>query len=189
MKRIFADTNVLFPFSVMDLLLALTEDGLHELIWTDALLSEWEDVIVREHRRTKETAVGVTTAIREFFADSKIERSDYQRFIADMPGNDQDDHEHMAAAIVGGAAVLLTHNIRDFPSKPLAQRGLRATDPDTYLCELADEYPDEVTGTIVRLAGEKKRPPKSPADLLDDLTRAGVPRFATRLIARLENLR
>ncbi len=35
MNRIFADTNVLFPFSVMDLLLALSEDGLHELIWTE----------------------------------------------------------------------------------------------------------------------------------------------------------
>jgi hypothetical protein len=42
MNRIFADTNVLLPFSVMDLLLALSEDGLHELIWTEALLDEWE---------------------------------------------------------------------------------------------------------------------------------------------------
>lgn len=37
MGGFFADTNVLFPFCVMDLLLALTEDGVHELIWTDAL--------------------------------------------------------------------------------------------------------------------------------------------------------
>ena len=29
MARIFVDTNVLFPFSVMDLLLALSEDGIH----------------------------------------------------------------------------------------------------------------------------------------------------------------
>ncbi len=27
MGRVFADTNVLFPFSVMDVLLALSEDG------------------------------------------------------------------------------------------------------------------------------------------------------------------
>ncbi|NUR63752.1 MAG: hypothetical protein HOV87_34595 [Catenulispora sp.] len=33
--RIFADTNVLFPFSVMDLLLALTENEVHELVWSD----------------------------------------------------------------------------------------------------------------------------------------------------------
>ena len=184
MNRIFADTNVLFPFSVMDLLLALSEDGLHELIWTDALLDEWEDIIVREHKRTKETAAAITAAIREFFADSKIERRDYQHLIAEMPGKDPDDHEHMAAAIVGGATVLLTHNSRDFPSKPLAMRGLRVTDPDAYLCELADEYPDEVADTIVRLAAEKKRPPKSPDDLLNDLEHAGVPRFATRIRAR-----
>lgn len=52
MARVFADTNVLFPFSVMDLLLALTEDAVHEIIWTDALLDEWEQVIVREQRRS-----------------------------------------------------------------------------------------------------------------------------------------
>lgn len=95
MNRIFADTNVLFPFSVMDLLLAASEDSLHELSWTDTILDEWEDVI-----------------------------------------------------------------------------------------ELADEYPDEVADTIVRLAAEKKRPPKSPDDLLNDLEHAGVPRFATRIRAR-----
>ncbi len=38
--RVFVDTNVLFPFSVMDLMLALTEDGIHDVVWTDALLDE-----------------------------------------------------------------------------------------------------------------------------------------------------
>jgi hypothetical protein len=88
MNRIFADTNVLFPFSIMGLLLALSEDGLHELLWTDELLDEWEA-----------------------------------------------------------------------------------------------EYPDEVAGTIVRLAREKKRPPKSVDDLLNDLEHAGVPHFVTRMSA------
>ena len=185
MNRIFADTNVLFPFSVMDLLLAASEDGLHEVIWTDALLNEWEDVIAREHKRTKETAAAVTAAIREFFPDSKIERRDYQHLVAEMPGKDPDDHEHMAAAIVGGTTVLLTHNNKNFPPKPLAMHGLRVSDPDTYLCELAAEYPDEVADTIVRLAREKKRPPKPPDDLLNDLEHAGVPHFVKRISALL----
>lgn len=29
MGRVFVDTNVLFPFSVVDLLLALSEDAIH----------------------------------------------------------------------------------------------------------------------------------------------------------------
>ena len=53
--RIFVDTNVLFPFSVMDLVLALGEDGVHTVVWTDALLDEWERVIVDQHRRSPET--------------------------------------------------------------------------------------------------------------------------------------
>jgi excisionase family DNA binding protein len=50
--RVFIDTNVLFPFSVMDLLLALTEDAIHDVMWSDDLLDEWERVIVRERRRS-----------------------------------------------------------------------------------------------------------------------------------------
>jgi hypothetical protein len=78
-----------------------------------------------------------------------------------MPGNDPDDREHMAAAIAGGAAVILTRNPKDFPSAPLAERGVRVMDPDAYLCELVRELPDEVANTIVRLAAEKQRPPKT----------------------------
>jgi hypothetical protein len=37
--RVFVDTNVLFPFSVMDLMLALTEDAVHE-VGTPAALSQ-----------------------------------------------------------------------------------------------------------------------------------------------------
>ena len=119
MARIFVDTNVLFPFSVMDLLLALSEDGVHTVVWTDALLDEWERVIVEEQRRPPQTAAAITSVIRSFFADSKVELADYQHLIDEMPGRDADDHHHSAAAITGGATVLLTHNRTDFPAKPI----------------------------------------------------------------------
>lgn len=180
MGRVFADTNVLFPFSVMDLLLALTEDAIHEVIWTDALLDEWEEVIVREQKRSAATAASVTAAIREFFGDSKVERDEYEHLVDQMPGPDADDHEHMAAAVARQPCTILTRNKKDFPSRPLAARGVRVTDPDSYLCELVDELPDEVADTVIRLADEKRRPPKTPGDLLDDLEHAGVPRFAAR---------
>jgi hypothetical protein len=81
-----------------------------------------------------------------------------------------------------------THNRKDFPSRALAARGLRVTDADTYLYGLVDSDPHEVTETIVRLAGDKQRPPKTPDDLLNDLSRAGTKRFATatRNLLRLE---
>jgi hypothetical protein len=180
MGRFFADTNVLFPFSIMDLLLALTEDGVHEFIWTDALLDEWEDVIVREGKRTPESAASITSAVRDFFDDCKVERPEYEALVDEMPGPDEDDHEHMAASVARQPCTILTHDRKHFPAKPLHDRGVRVTDPDTYLCELVDDLPDEVIDTLVRLAAEKERPPKTPEDLLDDLEAAGVPRFAAK---------
>lgn len=71
MTRVFVDTNVLFPFSVMDLVLALTEDGVHDILWTHALLNEWERVIVRSGRRSATSAAAVTAAVRSSFPSAR----------------------------------------------------------------------------------------------------------------------
>jgi hypothetical protein len=69
LPRVLVHTNVLFPFSVMDLMLALTEDGIHTLIWNDALLKEWERVIVHSGRCSVSSAAAVTGAVRKFFPE------------------------------------------------------------------------------------------------------------------------
>jgi hypothetical protein len=55
------------------------------------------------------------------------------------------------------------------------------SDPDEYLLALLAEVPDEVVATTVRLAGEKRRPPMTPFDLIESLAKAGVPTFAAAL--------
>ncbi|MEU7901737.1 hypothetical protein [Actinoplanes sp. NPDC049118] len=60
-----------------------------------------------------------------------------------------------------------------------------ACTPDDYLCGLLDAWPGEILDTVVRMAGEKSRPPMTPADLADSLSKAGVPAFAQRLQAML----
>lgn len=54
MERLYLDTNVLFPMTLMDLLLAMAEDFHHDILWSDFLPDEWERVIVRERHRTPE---------------------------------------------------------------------------------------------------------------------------------------
>ena len=125
MRRVFVDTSVLFPFSVMDLFLALAEDSIHHVLWTDELLDEWERVIVREHQRTPESAAAVTSAIRQFFDDARIDPDLYRHSVDQMPGPDHDDHVHSAAAIAAGADALITWDKAGFPSKKLAALGLR----------------------------------------------------------------
>ena len=181
MGRVFVDTNVLFPFSVMDVMLALTEDGVHEVLWSQALLAEWERVIVREQRRSAAAAAAITAAIRECFAEGEVPESAYAHLVAQMPGGDPDDRIHMAAAIAGGAEAIITWNQADFPAGPLADHGVRVCRPDEYLCGLLESWPGGVVATVVRLASEKRRPSMTVADLTGLLTKAGVPDFAERL--------
>ncbi|RSM56673.1 hypothetical protein DMB66_33635 [Actinoplanes sp. ATCC 53533] len=185
MTRVFVDTNVLFPFSVMDLMLALTEDSVHEVLWTNALLAEWERVIVREQRRSAASAAAITAAIREYFTDSEVLEAEYAHLIERMPGTDPDDRVHMAAAIAGGADAIVTWNHADFPAEALASHRVRVCTPDDYLCELLESWPDEVLDTVVRVAGEKRRPPMTPEGLTILLAKAGVPTFADQLQVKL----
>lgn len=178
LARVFVDTNVLFPFSVMDLMLGLTEDSVHEIVWSQRLLAEWERVIVREHRRTAASAAAVTRAIREFFGDCEVAESSYRHLVDLMPGDDPDDRHHSAAAVAAGAGVLLTWNAADFPRERLAVHGLRVVDPDRYMCGLFSEVPDEVAGTVLRMSAQKRNPPMTAHDVADRLSKAGLSRFA-----------
>ena len=49
---------------------------------------------------------------------------------------DPDDRHVLAAAIHGGAQVIVTQNLKDFPSSALSRFSLRAQHPDAFLVEL-----------------------------------------------------
>jgi predicted nucleic acid-binding protein len=180
-ERVFADTNVLFPFSIMDLLLTMAEDGIHEFLWSDDLLDEWERVITASSKRSAASAAAITGDIRRFFRDGEIERSAYAHDIDDMPSPDPDDRKHIAAAKAGGASVLLTKNARDFPASPLLQMSIRVLDVDAYLCEQLAASPEQMLWTATRIADEKRRPSMTLNEWLDAVERAGAPEFVARL--------
>jgi hypothetical protein len=182
---VFVDANELFPFSVMDLVLALAEDLLIDFAWTDELLAEWERVIVREGRRTPETALSVSAAVRSFFASSRIDPSAYRTQITNVPGHDPDDRAHTAACVFGGVTALLTRNRRDFPEEFLAEHGVTVSSADDYLTGLVRRRPTAFLDVVRRLAVEKHRPPLTPCDLADGLGRGGAPRIAAALRTRL----
>lgn len=97
MERVYLDTNVLFPMTLMDLMLSMAEDFHHDVIWTDHLLAEWERVIVRQKRRTPEQATAITEAIRHAFPHGRVAPEAYQSLISSIRGPDADDRVHGAA--------------------------------------------------------------------------------------------
>ena len=166
-------------------MLALTEDGIHDVMWSDDLLGEWERVIVRERRRSPDAAAAITATIRQFFADTRIPVQSYRGLITEVDGPDPDDNAHMAAAVAGQAGSLVTWNARDFDCVFIRKHAIKIMDPDEYLCALYDEFPGEVVATIAKLAASKRRPPMTPVALVDALDRAGVKEFASLVRSHL----
>jgi hypothetical protein len=82
MARVFIDTNVPFPFSPMDL--SLAADYVHDLVWSERLLDEWQRVIVREGHRTPEAAERIAAHIRTGFPDACVPEERYKYLLAEM---------------------------------------------------------------------------------------------------------
>ena len=183
--RVFVDANELFPFAVMDVVLALAEDLVIDFVWSEELLDEWERVIVRDGKRSAESARSVAQAVRSYFGSGRIDPAVYRENIASTPGADVADRVHTAAAIGGQATVLLTKNGRDFPVDHLQAHGVKLMTADAYLRDLLRRRPFDVIASVRRLAATKKNPPKTPCDLVSGLHRAGASGFAERLGDRL----
>lgn len=183
--RVFVDANELFPFAVMDVVLALAEDLVINFIWSEELLDEWERVIVREGKRTAESARSVVQAVRTYFGSGRIDPAAYRDQVAGTPGPDLDDRVYTAAAIGGQATVVLTKNRRDFPVDHLQQHGVKLMTADVYLRDLLRRRPSDVIASVRRLASLKRNPSRTPCDLVSGLHRAGASGFAERLGDRL----
>lgn len=172
----------------MDVLLTMSEDFLFTWVWTDELLDEWEDVIVREGVRTARSARSVTNAVRTHFGKYRIEGLLYQGKDSSDLSPDPGDRLHAAACIYGDVDVLLTRNLKDFQTPHLAQAGVQVSTSDTFLNELLSHRRRAVIESFIRTATSRTDPPTSPAELADMIARAGTPRFSERLLPYLAKL-
>jgi PIN domain len=184
-QRILPDVNVCFPISLLDLVLRLDEAELHQVVWTEDLLDELARVWVKHGARSAEAAAKVCRDIRGAFVGQDVPRHEYEDLIDSMPGSDKDDHAHAAAAVARAPCVVLTKNTKDFPVEALAVRGVVVREPDDYVTELFDEYPDEMVDIVREMAADRSNPPMTASEIIDALGRAGVSEFASRVRSRL----
>ena len=67
----------------------------------------------------------------------------------------------VAAALRGGAELIVTSNLGDFPDDVLTPLGLEAQGPDAFLLERLDEDPALVLEALEDQASAHRRPPRT----------------------------
>lgn len=169
------DTNVLFSATLTDTLLRLAEAEAFRPLWSADILEELQAVLVRDAGLSPDRAARRIAYMRSSFPLAEV--TVYQSMIESMVCDRKDRHV-LAAAVRGGAQVLVTFNLGDFPAHAVTPYDITVVSPDSFLLDQLDLYPATVGRVLVSQMTEAKRPPLTMAELLGRLGRAGVPAFA-----------
>jgi hypothetical protein len=174
--RVFLDACVLANFGVCDLLLRLSERP--RLIvphWSAEVLAEVRHTHVDKLKWPANLADSFQTEIRTAFPDAEI--SNYQGLLPQLH-NDEKDRHVLAAAIRGNCPLILTFNVRHFPTEALKPWAICVSHPQDYLLVLYEMAPRQMTTCLGEIAGKRK------LEVEDLLIRLGkvLPAFSQRLL-------
>lgn len=169
----FFDTNVLYGALLNDLILEFADRGLFRPLWSHDVLFELAKNLVKNGEDPALVQKRVGT-MQHYFADAMI--TGYEDLIPTMTNEEKDRHV-LAAAVRGGAEVLVTFNPRDFPVPSVERFDLEIVHPDDFLLDQLDLYHAATLRALVELVESYDSPAMTMDDYLIALIRAGVPRF------------
>ncbi len=70
---------------------------------------------------------------------------------------DQNDRHVLSAAIAAKADLLLTFNLKEFPSKEVSSYGISVISPDDFIFVLAQENENQVVSALQRQSRSMKK--------------------------------
>lgn len=122
--------------------------------------------LISEIGLSQDKAQRVADAIKKAFPEAFV--TEHKLLIDSMPINAKDRHV-LAAAVVTTSQVIVTQNLKDFPSDSLAPFHIEAQSPDDFLVHLFHLTPESMIRILAEQAKDLRNPPKSLAELLETL--------------------
>lgn len=162
------DACVLYPAPVRDILLQLAFAGLFRGRWTKKIQEEFVDALLKNRPDLKRSKLEHTCELmNKSILDCLVE--DYEELAAGLVLPDQNDAHVLAAAIKVQAQVIVTYNIKDFPSDILQKHYIEAQHPDTFLRYQMDIHLPTFLSCVKAVRAKLKNPSKTATEYLFDL--------------------
>ena len=133
MIRAVLDTSVLFSATLRDTLLRTAEARHYTPFWSPDITRELSESLVRHKRATPEKASYLVGEMNGAFVEASV--SEFGHLLDRIENHPKDRHV-VAAAIAANAEIIVTSNIRHFPSEVLGPHGIASVTPDIFLCSL-----------------------------------------------------
>lgn len=175
------DSCVLYyPAPLRDLLVQLALAGLFRARWTALIHEEWmRSVLASRPDLSRERLERTRDLMDRSVRDCLV--TGFEPLVGALHFPDPDDRHVLAAAIVGRADMILTFNLRDFPTSRLAPYSIEARHPDEFVSRLMDVDEHRVRDAVRRCRERLRNPPLTTEEHLDRLAVQGLTRAAARL--------
>jgi hypothetical protein len=174
------DACVLYPAGLRSLLIYLATAGLVRARWTDRIHDEWiTNLLAARPDLTADRLAQVRRLMDAAVLDCLV--TGYDDLIDSLVLPDPDDRHVLAAAIRGGAGVIVTANLADFPAVVLAPHGVEALHPDAFVSRLIELDPETACEAARQDRTRMKKPARTADEYLDALTGYGLVRTAAAL--------
>lgn len=167
------DACVLYPAPLRDLLMHLALTDLYRARWTDLIHDEWtRNVLKQRPDLNPEDFERTRSLMNSHVRDSLV--TGFEHLIPSIELPDADDRHVVAAAIHGGANLIVTFNLKDFPASALQRYNLLTQHPDDFIFDLLDLHPALVCRAATNHRRSLKNPPKTTDEYLDTLLKQGL---------------
>ena len=171
------DTCVVYSGLRRDLLLTMSAQGVFRVVLSEDILFEIQYVEARKLRKQGATDVEAESRADHLVAHlgGAFEVSDPRRvdLIGEVGLPDPGDEHVVAAALAGGADVIVTDNLKHFPKVRLPD-GLRVQGPKDFLHDMVTANPYDAVRALLEMAARRQNPPQSEPDILDLLIVKGL---------------
>ena len=169
----FYDANVLYPAELRNLLMHLALIGVFRAKWSADVHEEWISSLLKKRPDLTRDKLERTRILMDQHAVDALVTG-YEDLIPGLQLPDPDDRHVLAAAIRGHADVIVTINLRDFPSDIIGPFGIEAQHPDEFILHLLDLAPGAVVAAAENHRHSLKNPPKTVSEYLETLERQGL---------------
>jgi predicted nucleic acid-binding protein len=153
------DACVLAPMPLADTLMRCAEEpALYRILWSDETLNEVRRTLQKFHYSSKQAERRIHKMQGAFPEATIVVPAPMLAAFSKLP--DPDDRHVAAAAILGGAQVIVTSNLRDFPAEILDPYNISVQSPDAFLAHQFHLNPDrilEVLDTQASAIGLRRR--------------------------------
>jgi predicted nucleic acid-binding protein len=174
------DANVLYPSELRNFLMYLAIPGVYRAKWSKNIHEEWMPSLIRNRPDLTRTQLERTRELMDKNAPDALVTG-YESLIPSLNLPDENDRHVLAAAIQSKASVIVTNNLKDFPTESLQQFEVEAQFADQFILNLLDLAAEDVYDAAKAHRLGLKNPPKTVAKYLSTLESEGLVRTVAKL--------